>query len=63
MFEREIDASLLCEVWEQSENVKHKTEIENMLEMEGLKYFSMNKFYQILIYLLITKLLIRILSG
>ena len=40
MFERQIDASLLCEVWEQAENVQHKADIEKMLEMEGLKYFS-----------------------
>ena len=38
--ERQVDASLLCEVWEKSESKKHKDEIEEMLEMEGLKYFS-----------------------
>ena len=38
--ERQVDASLLCEVWEQSESKKHRAEIEQMLEFEGLKYFS-----------------------
>ena len=40
LFERQVDVSLLSEVWEKAENQKHKAEIELMLEMEGLKYFS-----------------------
>ena len=40
LFERQIDVSLCCEVWEKSESKKHKFEIEQMLEMDGLKYFS-----------------------
>ena len=39
-FERQVDVSLCCEVWEKAENKKHKGEIETMLEMDGLKYFS-----------------------
>ena len=40
IFERQIDVSLCCEVWEKAESKKHKDEIELMLEMDGLKYFS-----------------------
>ena len=39
-FERQVDVSLCCEVWKKSENKIHKAKIEEMLEMEGLKYFS-----------------------
>jgi hypothetical protein len=39
-FERQVDVSLCCEVWEKAENKKHKDEMEKMLELEGLKYFS-----------------------
>ena len=35
-----VDVSLLCEVWEKKESKRHKAELEEMLEMEGLKYFS-----------------------
>ena len=38
--EREIDFGLLCEVWQMKENKKHSLEIEKMLELDGLKYFS-----------------------
>ena len=38
--ERQIDVGLLCEVWQQAENKNHSHEIEKMLEVEGLKYFS-----------------------
>ena len=40
MIERECDISFLCEVWEKSENLKHQFRIEEMLEMQGIKYFS-----------------------
>ena len=39
-FERQVDVSLCCEVWQKAESRQHKAEIEQMLEMEGLKYFS-----------------------
>ena len=35
-----MDVNLCCEVWEKSEDKKHKGEIEKMLELDGLKYFS-----------------------
>ena len=38
--ERQVDVSLLCEVWEKAESKQHRAEIEQMLEIEGLKYFS-----------------------
>ena len=40
LFERQVDVSLCCEVWQKAENRKHKAEIEQMLEIDGLKYFS-----------------------
>ena len=40
MLERQVDASLCCEIWEKAENKKHKNYIEEMLELDGLKYFS-----------------------
>ena len=40
ILERQVDINLGCEVWEGAENLKHKAEIEAMLELEGLKYFS-----------------------
>ena len=39
-FERQVNVSLCSEVWEKSENKIHKAKIEEILEMEGLKYFS-----------------------
>ena len=39
-FERQLDFSLLCEIWEKAENKNHRAEIEKMLQMDGLKYFS-----------------------
>ena len=35
--ERNVDLAFLQEVWEQSDNVDHKAEIETMLEIDGLK--------------------------
>ena len=40
MRERQISVAFCCEIWEKSEKVKHKCEIENMLEMDGLLYVS-----------------------
>ena len=40
IIQREISLSLLSEVWEKKGKRKHKLEIENMLQMEGLKYIS-----------------------
>ena len=40
MLERDITLSLLSEVWEQSQNKKHKFEIEKLCQMDGLKYIS-----------------------
>ena len=40
MFERQVDVSLCSEVWQKAENKRHKHEIEKMLELDGLKYFS-----------------------
>ena len=40
MIERNCDISFLSEVWEKSESLKHQYRIEEMLEMQGIKYFS-----------------------
>ena len=40
IFERQVDINLGCEVWQKAESKKHRAEIETMLELEGLKYFS-----------------------
>ena len=40
MIHRDIQIALLCEVWEKSANKKYQIEIENMLELNGLKYIS-----------------------
>ena len=39
-FERSVDFSLCCEVWEKAESKYHMSEIEKMLEVDGLQYFS-----------------------
>ena len=39
-FKTYVDISLLCEVWQKAEDKRHMNEIESMLEMDGLKYFS-----------------------
>ena len=38
--ERSGEVIFLCEVWEKSENRKHKQKIEEMLEMENIEYIS-----------------------
>ena len=40
LMERQIDLGFLTEIWEQKQNIEHKFEIEKMLEMSGLQYFS-----------------------
>ena len=40
MLERQVDVSLCCEIWEKAESKKHRNAIEEMLELDGLKYFS-----------------------
>ena len=40
MIHRNIQVALLCEIWEKSSNKKYQQEIENMLEINGLKYIS-----------------------
>ena len=41
--ERSIDVSLCSEIWEDSEKVIHKKEIEKMFELDGLQYFSTSR--------------------
>ena len=43
MIERQIDCGFISEVWEQSEKKEHLSEIERMLQMEGLKYISTSR--------------------
>ena len=38
--ERESDAIFLTEVWDKQENKKHQNKIEELLEMQGIKYIS-----------------------
>ena len=40
ILERKVDVAFLQEVWEQSSNLDHIHEIEQMLEIEGLQYIS-----------------------
>ena len=40
LIERQIDVGFFSEIWQKSENKKHQTEIEKMLESEGRKYIS-----------------------
>ena len=40
MLERKIDCGFLQEIWEQTNNIEHKSEVEKMLEINGLKYIS-----------------------
>ena len=43
MLERAVSVAFVSEIWEQKENFKHITEIEIMLEMDGLKYISTSR--------------------
>ena len=38
--ERSVDISILSEVWEKKENLKHQSKIEELLEMKGISYIS-----------------------
>ena len=40
IIERCVDISILSEVWEKKENVKHQSRIEELLEMKGISYIS-----------------------
>ena len=40
ILERNIDCAFLQEIWEDSENKNHQEQVEKMLELNGLKYFS-----------------------
>ena len=40
LIERQIDVAFFSEIWQKSENRRHKIEIEKMTESEGLKYIS-----------------------
>ena len=40
MEERDVDIAILTEVWEKKENLKHKSKIEELLEMKETKYIS-----------------------
>ena len=37
---RKIDVAFLQEIWENRENQQHSLQVERMLELNGLKYFS-----------------------
>ena len=38
--ERSVDISILSEVWEKKENLKHQSKIEELLELKGISYIS-----------------------
>ena len=40
ILERKVDVSFLQEIWEDPSNPEHRIEIEKLLEISGLKYFS-----------------------
>ena len=40
VIERESDLIFLTEVWQNKENLRHKSKLEKMLEMKGIKYIS-----------------------
>ena len=40
IFERKIQVAFCCEIWEKTENKQRQSEIEKMLEKDGLKYIS-----------------------
>ena len=40
MKERTTDISFITEIWEKSENKKHQFKLEELFEMEGVKYIS-----------------------
>ena len=40
ILERNIDCALLQEIWEDSGNKEHQNQVEEMLEINGMKYLS-----------------------
>ena len=40
IIDRSVDISILSEVWEKKENLKHQASIEEMLELKGIIYIS-----------------------
>ena len=46
MLERDIGVGLLSEVWQKTNNKKHKFEIEKMLQLHGLKYISTPRLHK-----------------
>ena len=40
MDERSVDISFLTEIWEKLENKKHQFRLEELFEMNGIKYIS-----------------------
>ena len=40
MDERNTDLSILSEVWEKKENLKHQSKLEELFEMKDTRYFS-----------------------
>ena len=40
ILERQIDVGFFSEIWQKAENKKHQSEIEIMIEKEGLKHIS-----------------------
>ena len=43
MLERAVSVAFVSEIWEQKENFEHLSEIETMLELDGLKYISTSR--------------------
>ena len=43
MLERAVDVAFVSEVWEKEEKKEHAAEIEEMLEIDGLKYLSKSR--------------------
>ena len=43
MMERNVSVGFVSEVWEKSESKEHSSEIERMLELNGLKYLSKSR--------------------
>ena len=43
MLERKVSVAFVSEVWEKSEDKQHTFEVEKMLELNGLKYFSKSR--------------------
>jgi hypothetical protein len=46
MLEREIGVALLSEVWQKANSKKHRSEIEKMLQLHGLKYISTPRLHK-----------------